>query len=48
VVVLQAPPEVRDRVDAWGPVPSGGLMRAVKDQFDPGHRMAPGRMPGGI
>jgi glycolate oxidase FAD binding subunit len=48
VVVLQAPPEVRDRVDAWGPVPSAGLMRAVKDQFDPGHRMAPGRLPGGI
>jgi hypothetical protein len=21
------------------------LMRAVKDQFDPGHRMAPGRFP---
>ena len=48
VVVLQAPPEVRDAVDVWGPVPSAGLMRAVKDQFDPGHRMAPGRMPGGI
>jgi len=24
------------------------LMRAVKDQFDPGHRMAPGRFAGGI
>ncbi len=48
VVVLQAPPEVRDAVDVWGPVPSAGLMRAVKDQFDPGHRMAPGRLPGGI
>jgi glycolate oxidase FAD binding subunit len=48
VVVLHAPPQVRDVVDVWGPVPSAGLMRAVKDQFDPGHRMAPGRMPGGI
>ncbi len=48
VVVLSAPPEVRDVVDVWGPVPSAGLMSAVKDQFDPGHRMAPGRMPGGI
>ena len=26
-----------------GSVPSLALMRAVKDQFDPGHRMAPGR-----
>ena len=48
VVVLHAPPQVRDVVDVWGPVPSAGLMRAIKDQFDPGHRMAPGRMPGGI
>jgi glycolate oxidase FAD binding subunit len=31
-----------------GRVPSLGLMRAVKDQFDPGHRMAPGRFPEGI
>ena len=28
-----------------GAVPSLALMRAVKDQFDPGHRMAPGRFP---
>jgi glycolate oxidase FAD binding subunit len=47
-VVLHAPPAVRDAVDLWGPVPSAGLMRAVKDQFDPGHRMAPGRFAGGI
>ena len=31
-----------------GAVPSLSLMRAVKDQFDPGHRMAPGRFPEGI
>jgi glycolate oxidase FAD binding subunit len=47
-VVLRAPSEVRDAVNMWGPVPSAGLMRAVKDQFDPGHRMAPGRFAGGI
>jgi len=47
-VVLHAPPEVRAAVDMWGPVPSPGLMRAVKAQFDPGHRMAPGRFAGGI
>jgi glycolate oxidase FAD binding subunit len=48
VVVLDAPPEVRAAVDLWGPVPSLDLIRAVKDQFDPGHRMAPGRFAGGI
>jgi glycolate oxidase FAD binding subunit len=47
-VVVHAPPGVRDLVDPWGPVPSLSLMRAVKDQFDPGHRMAPGRFAGGI
>ncbi len=47
-VVLSAPMEVRDAVDLWGAVPSLGLMRAVKDRFDPEHRMAPGRFAGGI
>jgi glycolate oxidase FAD binding subunit len=47
-VVVRAPAAVRDLVDPWGPVPSLPLMRAVKDQFDPGHRMAPGRFAGGI
>jgi glycolate oxidase FAD binding subunit len=48
VVVLTAPAGVRALVDLWGPVPSLDLMRAVKDQFDPGYRMAPGRFAGGI
>jgi glycolate oxidase FAD binding subunit len=48
VVVLHAPAGVREAVDLWGPVPGLGLMRAIKDQFDPGHRMAPGRFAGGI
>ena len=48
VVVLSAPADVRPAVDMWGPVPALGLMRAVKDQFDPEHRMAPGRFAGGI
>ncbi|WP_306205237.1 FAD-binding oxidoreductase [Actinoplanes sp. RD1] len=47
-VVLTAPPEVRDRIDVWGPVPGLALMRRVKDRFDPGHRFAPGRFVGGI
>jgi glycolate oxidase FAD binding subunit len=48
VVVLRAPAAVRAAVDLWGPVPALDLMRAVKDQFDPEHRMAPGRFAGGI
>ena len=47
-MVLRAPEGVRAAVDVWGPVPGLGLMRAIKDQFDPGHRMAPGRFAGGI
>ena len=48
VVVLHAPPAVREAVDLWGPVPGVALMRAIKEQFDPEHRMAPGRFAGGI
>jgi glycolate oxidase FAD binding subunit len=46
--VLHAPDDVREVVDLWGPVPGLDLMRAVKDQFDPGHLMSPGRFAGGI
>ncbi len=48
VVVLDAPAEVRASVDLWGPVRGLSLMRRVKDQFDPEHRLAPGRFVGGI
>jgi glycolate oxidase FAD binding subunit len=44
VVVLDGP----SGVDHWGPVRGLDLMRRVKDQFDPGHRLAPGRFVGGI
>jgi glycolate oxidase FAD binding subunit len=48
-VVLAAPESVRaalaDAGGLAGDVPGLALMRAVKDQFDPGHRMAPGRFP---
>jgi glycolate oxidase FAD binding subunit len=47
-VVVSAPPDVRSQLDIWGPVPALPLMRSVKYQFDPEHRMAPGRGPGGI
>jgi glycolate oxidase FAD binding subunit len=49
VVVLATSAAVREALSGYGgmagAVPSLALMRAVKDQFDPGHRMAPGRFP---
>jgi glycolate oxidase FAD binding subunit len=48
VVVLAAPAAVRSEVDSWGPVPGLDLMRRVKDRFDPGALLAPGRFVGGI
>ena len=47
-VVRYAPEEVRAEIDPWGPVPALALMRRVKDQFDPDHRLSPGRFVGGI
>ena len=47
-VVVTAPAAVRGNVDMWGPVPAVSLMRAVKEQFDPGCLMAPGRFAGGL
>jgi glycolate oxidase FAD binding subunit len=48
VVVLTAPPPVREALDVWGPVPGLELMRRLKEQLDPGSRLAPGRFVGGI
>jgi glycolate oxidase FAD binding subunit len=48
LVVVDAPTAVKRAVDVWGPVPALELMRRVKDQFDPDHRLAPGRFVGGI
>jgi len=48
VVVLAAPPAVLEAAEAYRNVPGAALMRAVKDQFDPGNRMFPGRMAGVI
>ncbi|SNS11201.1 glycolate oxidase FAD binding subunit [Actinomadura meyerae] len=47
-VVRYAPQEVRGGIDLWGPIPALALMRRVKDQFDPDHRLCPGRFVGGI
>jgi glycolate oxidase FAD binding subunit len=46
VTVLTAPPAVL-AASPDGTVPGLALMRAVKDQFDPDHRMFPGRFRGG-
>ncbi|GAA4217887.1 FAD-binding oxidoreductase [Actinocatenispora rupis] len=46
--VLAAPPAVRAELDLWGPIDALGLMRAVKHEFDPAGRLAPGRFVGGI
>ena len=47
-VVRYAPDEVRELTDAHGPVPSLARLRAVKDEFDPEHAMAPGRLADAI
>ena len=46
--MVDAPPEVLEAVDVWGPVSGLDLMRRVKEQFDPERRLAPGRFVGGI
>jgi glycolate oxidase FAD binding subunit len=49
LVVAKAPPELKRVVDAWGPAGDAlGLMRRVKERFDPDRRLAPGRFVGGI
>jgi glycolate oxidase FAD binding subunit len=47
-VLRCAPPHRKATLDVWGPVAALGLMRRLKDQFDPEHRLAPGRFVGGI
>lgn len=44
LVLLDAPDDVKRAVGAWGtPPPTLGVMRRLKDAFDPGHVMNPGR-----
>jgi glycolate oxidase FAD binding subunit len=47
-VLRCAAPHRKAGLDVWGPVPALTLMRRLKDQFDPDHRLAPGRFVGGI
>jgi len=47
LVVHSSPPDLR--VDPWGPPPAAfPLMQRVKDNFDPDHRLNPGRFVGAI
>jgi glycolate oxidase FAD binding subunit len=49
LVLVKAPPELNRAVDAWGPAGDAvGLMRRVKERFDPDRRLSPGRFVGGI
>ena len=49
LVVVKAPPHLKGQIDAWGPAGDAlGLMRRVKERFDPDRRMSPGRFVGGI
>ena len=49
VVVQEAPLTIKERLEVWG---SGGdylgLTRRVKEKFDPGYILNPGRFLGGI
>lgn len=49
VVVRRAPVPFKNRIDVWGPAGDyRGLTRRVKEKFDPGYFMNPGRFIGGI
>ena len=48
-VVQEAPLAIKERLDVWGPAGDYlGLTRRVKEKFDPGYIMNPGRFLGGI
>lgn len=49
-IVHGGPPELRERIDPWGPVEPGALdlMRGIKDTFDPTRVLNPGRFVGGL
>lgn len=49
LVVQQAPRELRERVDVWGPARNDlGMMKKLKTEFDPNGILNPGRFIGAI
>lgn len=49
LVMLKAPLSIKKRVDVWGPTGDYlGLIRRLKEKFDPGGVLNPGRFLGGI
>jgi glycolate dehydrogenase FAD-binding subunit len=49
MLILRAPDEIKSRIDLWGEVgPGRGLMRALKEKFDPHRLLNPGRFVAGI
>jgi glycolate oxidase FAD binding subunit len=50
VTVQAGPQALRSMLDPWGPVPPGALelMRRLRDAFDPGRVLNPGRFVGGV
>jgi glycolate oxidase FAD binding subunit len=49
VIVREAPPAFKERVEAWGPIGTRlDLTRRVKEKFDPRGVLNPGRFVGGI
>jgi FAD/FMN-containing dehydrogenase len=49
LVIQEASPRLKERVDAWGPPGSGfATMRRIKAEFDPQRVCCPGRFLGGI
>jgi glycolate oxidase FAD binding subunit len=49
MVILRATDDVKDQLDVWGEVgATAGLMRAIKEKFDPLGQLNPGRFVAGI
>jgi glycolate oxidase FAD binding subunit len=49
ITVSQCPVAMKDEVDVWGTVKDAlPLMQRIKQKFDPGHTLNPGRFVGGI
>jgi glycolate oxidase FAD binding subunit len=49
MVILRAPKEIKSQLDVWGDVgQTESMMRALKEKFDPGAILNPGRFVAGI